>query len=111
MLILLFALRATPSAPACDAPEVSQALVYEWARMVPGHGDTLEGSDVRVWNLREDAKSGDCRADFLARRPGAAIGGSIPFRIQPKGAGFRLLSRGAPEINLFQADSTKRPSR
>ncbi|HXP91082.1 MAG TPA: hypothetical protein VN931_09155 [Fibrobacteria bacterium] len=108
MLILFIALLATPSAPACDAPEVRQALVYEWGRMVPGHGDTLQGSDVRVWNLREDGKIGDCRADFLARRPGAAIGGSVPFRIQARGAGFRLLSRGSPDINLFQADSTKR---
>jgi hypothetical protein len=108
MVILLFALLAVPSTPICDAPEVRQALVYEWARMVPGHGDTLVGSDVQVWNLREDGKVGDCRADFLARRPGAAIGGSVPFRIQAKGAGFRLLSRGAPQINLFQADSARR---
>jgi len=108
MLNLFLALLIAPSAPACDAPEVHQALVYEWARMVPGHGDTLQGSDVRVWNLRPDSKSGDCLADFLARRPGAAIGGTIPFRIQAKGPGFRLMSRGAPLINLFQADSIRR---
>jgi len=108
MLIIALALLAAPSAPACDAPEVRQALVYEWARMVPDHGDTLRGSDVRVWNLRLDSTTGDCRADFLARRPGAAIGGSVPFRIEARGRGFRLLSRGAPVINLFQADSSKR---
>ena len=108
MIHLALALLASSAVPACDAPEVEQALVYEWSRMATGHGDTLAGSDVRVWELRKDGKSGDCLADFLARRPGAAIGGSIPFRIEAVGPGFRLISRGAPKLSLIQADSVKR---
>jgi hypothetical protein len=108
MIHLAFVLLASSAVPACDAPEVEQALVYEWSRMVPGHGDTLAGSDVRVWDLRKDGKSGDCQADFLARRPGAAVGGSIPFRIEGVGAGFRLIARGAPKLSLIQVDSASR---
>lgn len=108
MIHLAFVLLASSAVPACDAPEVEQALVYEWSRMAPGHGDTLAGSDVRVWNLRKDSVAGNCLADFLARRPGAAIGGTIPFRIDGVGVGFRLIARGAPKLSLIQADSAKR---
>ena len=108
MIHLALALLASSAVPTCDAPEVEQALVYEWSRMATGHGDTLAGSEVRVWDLRKDGTPSDCLADFLARRPGAAIGGTIPFRIEGVGGGFRLLSRGAPKFNLIQADSAKR---
>jgi len=108
MIHLAIALLASSAVPSCDAPEVEQALVYEWSRMATGHGDTLAGSNVRVWGLRKDGASGDCLADFLARRPGAAVGGSIPFRIEGVGVGFRLVSRGAPKFNLIQADSARR---
>jgi hypothetical protein len=108
MLHLAIALLASSAVPSCDAPAVEQALVYEWSRMATGHHDTLAGSVVRVWNLRKDPVEGGCLADFLARRPGAAIGGIIPFRIEGVGAGFRLVARGAPQFNLVQADSAKR---
>jgi hypothetical protein len=108
MIHLAFALLVSSAAPTCDASVVEQALVYEWSRMATGHGDTLTGSEVRVWDLRKDSKNGDCLADFLARRPGAAIGGTIPFRIEEVGVGFRLISRGPPKFSLIQADSARR---
>jgi hypothetical protein len=108
MIHLAFALLASSAVPPCNAPEVEQALVYEWSRMARGHGDTLAGSEVRVWDLRKDSLAGNCLADFLARRPGAAVGGTIPFRIESVGPGFRLLTRGSPRFNLIQADSAKR---
>ena len=68
--------------------------------------DTLVGSEVKAWNLRpEGKKRGDCLADFLARRPGASIGGTIPFHITSTSGGFRIQARGEPRLNLLQADS------
>ena len=75
--------------------------------MASSKSDTLAGSEVKVWNVRPDEKKGDCLADFLARRPGASIGGTIPFHIEGSGKGFRLKTRGEPRLNLLQADSGK----
>ena len=75
--------------------------------MASAKSDTLAGSDVKIWNLRPDGKKGDCLADFLARRPGASVGGTLPFHIEGTGGGFRLHARGEPRLTLLQADSTK----
>ena len=106
LLPLLLSLGA--KAPACDAPEVRSALVREWSSMAGTHGDTLRGSEVKVWDLRRDGKEGECLADFLARRPGAAVGGTVPFRILAEKSGFRLVPRGEPRLNLLQADTSRR---
>jgi hypothetical protein len=104
MLPILLLVAAHASSPACDAPEVRAALSRDWAKMASGR-DSLRGSEVRTWNLRDDGRPGDCLADFLARRPGAAVGGTIPFRIRPDADGFRLEARGEPRLNLLQADT------
>lgn len=105
MTPLIFFMAFSSTSPACDAPEVRSALVKEWSRMASAKSDTLAGSEVRVWSLRPDGKKGDCLADFLARRPGASVGGTIPFHIEGSGKGFRLQTRGEPRLNLLQADS------
>lgn len=108
MIPLALLLSFFSSAPSCDAPEVRSALLKEWTRMASQKSDTLQGSEVKAWNLRPEGKTrGDCLADFLARRPGASIGGTIPFRITSTAGGFRIHPRGEPRLTLLQADSAK----
>lgn len=104
-MIGLLLLLASSASPSCDDPEVRTALVRDWARMSSARRDTLEGSEVKVWDLRRDGAPDECLADFLARRPGAAVGGTLPFRILPSGKGFRLQARGEPRLRLLQGGS------
>lgn len=108
MILSALLLSISSVIPPCDAPEVRTALVKEWSRMAAGKSDTLAGSEVKAWNLRPDGGKGECLADFLARRPGASVGGTIPFRIEATSGSFRLRPRGQPRLNLLQADTGAR---
>lgn len=115
MRILLAALISTSTlsvaAPRCDDPAVRKELASSWDRMASRKGGNLAGSRVTVWNLRQDGKSGECRADFLARKPDASIGGSIPYAVRSGAKGkIEVESRGEPTLNLLQAD-TSSPAR
>jgi hypothetical protein len=92
--------------PACDAPEVRTQLESSWSRMAKTKGGELVGSKVKVWNLRQEGKSGECRADFLAIGKSSRIGGSLPFATGLDATGrLKLLGRGEPTLNLLQSDS------
>lgn len=74
--------------------------------MAKTKGGELVGSSVKVWNLRQDGKPGECRADFLAVGKSSRIGGSLPYKIASKSdGGLSLEARGEPTLNLLQADS------
>ncbi|MEK7391410.1 MAG: hypothetical protein AAB214_02490 [Fibrobacterota bacterium] len=103
------------SLPACDSPEARKQLVTTWDRMAKTKGGELVGSTVKVWNLRQDGKAGECRADFLAIGKNSRIGGSLPFAASLDASGrLKLKGRGEPTLNLLQADSVPpgaRPTR
>ncbi len=99
------------AAPRCDDPSVRKELANSWDRMASRQGGKLAGSRVTVWNLRQDGKTGECRADFLARKPDASVGGSIPFSVRAGAKGrIEVESRGEPTLNLLQADTASQAS-
>ncbi len=82
-------------------------LASAWDRMASRQGSNLAASRVTVWNLRQDGKLGECRADFLARKSDASVGGSLPYTVRSGGKGkIEVESRGEPTLNLLQADTT-----
>jgi len=98
--------------PSCDAPEVRSQLVATWDRMAKTKGGELIGSSVKVWNLRQDGRPGECRVDFLAVGKTSRIGGSLPYAIGLDANGrLKLQGRGEPTLNLLQADSIAPASR
>ncbi|MEN9308595.1 MAG: hypothetical protein RL173_2527 [Fibrobacterota bacterium] len=103
------------SLPACDTPEARKQLVATWDQMAKTKGGELVGSTVKVWNLRQDGKPGECRADFLAVGKASRIGGSLPFATSLDASGrLKLKGRGEPTLNLLQDDSVApgaRPTR
>lgn len=101
-----------PAAPSCDDPSVRKALLSSWERMAKAKSDQLGDSHVKVWNLRQDGKAGECRADFLARKPGSSVGGSLPYAVKSGEKGRIVVeARGEPTLNLLQSDSANQPNR
>lgn len=104
---LVWASTLAVAGPRCDDPAVRRELASAWDRMASRKGGNLAGSRVTVWNLRQDGKPGECRADFLARKPDASIGGSLPYAVRSGAKGkIEVESRGEPTLNLLQADTT-----
>lgn len=103
---ILLAIGTLQAAPHCDDPSVRKALVASWDRMAKTKSEQLADSRVKVWNLRQDGKPGECRADFLARKPGSSVGGSLPYRVKPLSKGrISVQPNGEPTLNLLQSDS------
>lgn len=94
-------------APRCDDPAVRKELLSAWERMAQRQGEQLAGSKVTIWGLRQDGKTGECRADFLAKKPDAHVGGSLPFSVKSgKNGKIEVAPRGEPTFQLLQADTS-----
>lgn len=95
----------------CDSPETMDLLRRSWDDMAVHGADSsnLVGSEIRLWNARADRLPGHCLVDFLAIKPDARLGGSLPFQFANSKSGkVRLIARGKPTLNLFQASPSGR---